>query len=124
MRALLFPPMRGIINRCSTITTPANISPSTSRKRWARNSLRGVNRCAKVFAAPLVILCDAWASIHPLVRKTMIASALAVLTSGAPLSAQEPFDLVIRNGKVVDGTGNPWFYADVAILNGKIVRVG
>lgn len=36
----------------------------------------------------------------------------------------QPYDLVIRNGRVVDGTGNPWVYADVAISNGRIVRVG
>jgi N-acyl-D-amino-acid deacylase len=34
------------------------------------------------------------------------------------------FDLVIRNGFVVDGTGNPWFRADVGILGGKIANVG
>ncbi|HNR73710.1 MAG TPA: D-aminoacylase [Cyclobacteriaceae bacterium] len=34
------------------------------------------------------------------------------------------YDLVIRNGKVIDGSGNPWFYADVAIQNGKVVRIG
>ncbi|MCW5911570.1 MAG: D-aminoacylase [Cyclobacteriaceae bacterium] len=33
-------------------------------------------------------------------------------------------DLVILNGKVVDGSGNPWYYADVAIRDGKIVRLG
>lgn len=36
----------------------------------------------------------------------------------------QPYDLVIKNGRVVDGTGNPWVYADVAIQNGRIVRVG
>ena len=36
----------------------------------------------------------------------------------------QPYDLVIRNGRVVDGTGNPWIHADVAIQNGRIVRVG
>lgn len=36
----------------------------------------------------------------------------------------QPYDLVIRNGRVVDGTGNPWYYADVAIQNGRIARIG
>jgi len=34
------------------------------------------------------------------------------------------FDLVIKNGKIVDGTGNPWFKADIGIKNGKIVKIG
>jgi N-acyl-D-amino-acid deacylase len=40
-------------------------------------------------------------------------------------NAQEPqFDLLIRNGRVIDGTGNPWFTADVAIRGERIVAVG
>src|SRR4051795_5531963 len=34
------------------------------------------------------------------------------------------FDLVVRRGRVVDGTGAPAFEADVAILNGRIVEIG
>jgi N-acyl-D-amino-acid deacylase len=34
------------------------------------------------------------------------------------------YDLVIKNGKIIDGTGNPWLAADVAIADGKIVRIG
>jgi len=34
------------------------------------------------------------------------------------------FDLVIRNGFVVDGAGNPWFRADVGISGGEIEKVG
>lgn len=34
------------------------------------------------------------------------------------------FDVLIRNGRVVDGTGLPWFAADVAIAEGKIAAVG
>lgn len=34
------------------------------------------------------------------------------------------YDIVIMGGHVVDGTGNPWFKADIGILNGKIVKVG
>jgi N-acyl-D-amino-acid deacylase len=34
------------------------------------------------------------------------------------------FDVVIHGGRVIDGTGNPWFYADVAVKDGKIASVG
>ncbi len=40
------------------------------------------------------------------------------------LRADEPFDVLIRNGQVVDGTGNPWGHADVAIRGERIVAVG
>jgi N-acyl-D-amino-acid deacylase len=34
------------------------------------------------------------------------------------------YDVVIVNGQVIDGSGNPWFYADVAVKGGKIVKIG
>jgi N-acyl-D-aspartate/D-glutamate deacylase len=48
---------------------------------------------------------------------------LALLAS--PALADEPaFDLVLRGGKIVDGSGNPWYYGDVAIRGERIVAVG
>ncbi|HEX8284723.1 MAG TPA: D-aminoacylase [Pyrinomonadaceae bacterium] len=45
--------------------------------------------------------------------------------AGAPRSAAGPaYDLVIRDARVVDGSGNPWFRADVAVSGGRIARVG
>jgi N-acyl-D-amino-acid deacylase len=34
-----------------------------------------------------------------------------------------PYDVLITNGRVVDGSGNPWFYGDVALRRGRVVRV-
>lgn len=34
------------------------------------------------------------------------------------------YDLVITNGRIVDGTGNPWFVADIGIRDGRIVALG
>jgi len=34
------------------------------------------------------------------------------------------YDLVIKNGRVIDGTGNPWFKADIAVKDGKVVEIG
>jgi dihydroorotase/N-acyl-D-amino-acid deacylase len=39
-------------------------------------------------------------------------------------AAAGPYDLVIRNGRIVDGTGSPWYSGDVAIRAGKIAAVG
>jgi N-acyl-D-aspartate/D-glutamate deacylase len=44
-----------------------------------------------------------------------------------PVSAQETepiYDIVIRNGRVLDGAGNPWILADVAIKDGRFARIG
>ncbi len=38
-------------------------------------------------------------------------------------SAQEHYDVIIRKGKIIDGTGNSWYYADVAVKNGKIALI-
>jgi N-acyl-D-amino-acid deacylase len=36
----------------------------------------------------------------------------------------QPYDVVISNGRIIDGTGNPWFRGDIAINDGKIVKIG
>ena len=58
-----------------------------------------------------------------LLMPVMALSALLAVVAAAQQPAA-PYDLVIRNGRVLDGTGNPWFPADVAVRDGRIVAVG
>ncbi len=53
-----------------------------------------------------------------------IATLAFFLTLSAFAANAQQYDVIIRNGKIVDGSGNPWFYGDVAITNGKIVAIG
>ena len=54
-----------------------------------------------------------------------LSAVTAQVGSPAPLSQNDSdFDLVILNGHILDGSGNPWFIADVGIANGKITEVG
>ena len=39
-------------------------------------------------------------------------------------AAANPYDVVIRNGRIVDGTGSPWYSGDLAIRAGKIAAIG
>jgi N-acyl-D-amino-acid deacylase len=34
------------------------------------------------------------------------------------------YDLIILNGRIVDGTGNPWYYGDVGVSDGTIKKIG
>src|SRR5882762_11671216 len=57
----------------------------------------------------------------------LCACALLASCSSAPVSPLRPggdYDLVLANGRVVDGTGAPWFRADVGIRGDRIAAVG
>jgi N-acyl-D-amino-acid deacylase len=50
---------------------------------------------------------------------------LAILLLAPAAHAQAiPYDLVIRNGHIVDGTGSPWYSGDIAIRGGRIAALG
>jgi len=44
--------------------------------------------------------------------------------SDASDASDDAYDIVISNGRVVDGTGAPWFRADVGIRGDRVVRIG
>ncbi|HXW18267.1 MAG TPA: D-aminoacylase [Candidatus Acidoferrales bacterium] len=53
----------------------------------------------------------------------LIATWAAATDAGNP-SGVAPYDVVIRNGRIIDGTGSPWYSADVAIRDGRIAAIG
>jgi len=61
-------------------------------------------------------------------RCRLLCLVLLLLAShhAAPnaVAQDDPDDLVLRNGRIVDGTGNPWFTGDVAIREDRIVAIG
>ena len=58
-------------------------------------------------------------------KQTVVTAVLvaAFLGVGSAQQAQR-FDLLIRNGRVMDGTGNPWFPADIGVQSGRIAAIG
>ena len=72
--------------------------------------MRIIGRCsAAVCVARLLALCAALLVLAP-------RSALA--------QDPAPYDLVLRNGRIVDGTGSPWYRGDVAIRADRIAALG
>lgn len=53
-----------------------------------------------------------------------IIPCLLFFLSAIKVLAQKEVEILIKGGRILDGTGNPWFYGDVAIKNGKIIKVG
>ena len=51
---------------------------------------------------------------------------IALLLLAAPLcqASAASYDLIIRNGHVIDGSGSPWYAADVAVKDGRIAAIG
>ena len=55
----------------------------------------------------------------------LFRSALFALVFLLTLHASSaPYDLIIRNGHIIDGTGSPWYSGDIGIRNGRIAAIG
>jgi N-acyl-D-aspartate/D-glutamate deacylase len=64
--------------------------------------------------------------MQPPHRCAFVLASLLLPCAVAALPAQpktRAYDLVIRNGKIVDGTGNPWHHGDIAVKGDKIVAM-
>jgi dihydroorotase/N-acyl-D-amino-acid deacylase len=53
-----------------------------------------------------------------------LAALSACFFCAAALGEEAPFDLIIANGHIIDGTGSPWYSGDVGIRGGRIAAIG
>jgi N-acyl-D-amino-acid deacylase len=65
-------------------------------------------------------MSQSWLRLAALSACFFCASALGA----AGLGAEGPFDLIIANGHIIDGTGSPWYSGDVGIRGGRIAAIG
>jgi N-acyl-D-aspartate/D-glutamate deacylase len=92
------------------------MSRSTKSAASFRNSL---TRDDRSFLPPIFLFA------FFLTQSFCAAQMQPVPRSAEAETANQPiYDVVIRNGRVLDGAGNPWIHADVAISNGHFVKIG
>ena len=53
-----------------------------------------------------------------------IVAAIGLLAATPSPAAGVEYDTIIRNGHIIDGTGSPWYAADVAVKDGRIAAIG
>ena len=58
------------------------------------------------------------------VLAVLVVSALALFAPAGARAAQPPCDLLFTGGRIVDGTGAPWFRADLCVIGEKIAAIG
>ncbi len=56
--------------------------------------------------------------------RVRLAALSACFLCASALAAEGPFDLIIANGHIIDGTGSPWYSGDVGIRGGRIAAIG
>lgn len=60
---------------------------------------------------------------HRILGELLIAAIVGVVWSAA-FAVQPVYDLIISNGRIIDGTGSPWYAGDVAVRGRRIVAIG
>jgi N-acyl-D-amino-acid deacylase len=93
---------------------------SLSRQLPMASSLRSLLACA--LGAATLASCKTAPTPAP--SPAVSAQASREALDGRARLGGADYDVVIRNGRVIDGMGNPWILADVGIIGGKFATIG
>src|SRR4029077_11403061 len=99
---------------------------------WARSWAAGQERLAQLevcrhLVAEMETNGEKMENVTGNVLKRKLLIGIYVLAAIYPLRAQaasQPFEIVITNGHIIDGTGSPWYSGDIGIRSGKIFAIG
>src|SRR3984885_10251343 len=53
-----------------------------------------------------------------------VVALLLIASNSSPAQSRGAFDLVITNGRIIDGTGSPWYSGDIGIRQGRVAAIG
>ena len=54
----------------------------------------------------------------------LLASGASIPVRSLQTANMQGFDLIVRNGHIIDGTGSPWYSGDIGIRDGRIAAIG
>jgi dihydroorotase/N-acyl-D-amino-acid deacylase len=87
----------------------------------SKGKLRRYGTASVAFAGTLLLLAAAFSLAR---AAALRASPVARGPSSGAAGKTEAYDVLIRNGHIIDGTGNPWYAGDVAVRGDRIVALG
>ncbi len=93
------------------------------RQFSARRCL-AIPRSARLLGAALLAAGCASTRPTPAPSGAVVRQASSEALDGSARVGAAEYDVVIRNGRVLDGMGNPWILADVGIRDGRFARIG
>src|SRR5258708_19160980 len=113
-----FPPLCADIDSCETAraATATNISFFMSAPRVKTSRIVPQN--------PRVSISVMRLRTRETVLLALVALSAALAVTLSAQRAAPRFDVIIRNGRIVDGTGAPWFRGDVGLAGDRIAAIG
>ncbi|MFN8570623.1 MAG: D-aminoacylase [Gemmatimonadaceae bacterium] len=87
--------------------------------RWS-----AVRVASHAFLSACLLSACSRATSHTSPSPSVVGQGAQEAIDARARTGRPEYDIVIRNGRVIDGSGNPWINADVAIRDGRFVAIG
>src|SRR5262249_22991115 len=110
-----------------TLDCPPHFKPSESEVRFGAQYPEKLATFAKLESA-LTVLCPLgrfnMGGVFMVMKIALVLFVFLVTLIAGVGGQQADLDLLIRNGRIIDGTGNPSFVSDVGLRDGRVAAIG